>query len=961
MTDDTRVPDPGNDETTPGPAPVGASGEWANPYAPAEGQFIGAYKLLGRIGAGGMGDVWRAERRDGFRQAVALKLLSVERIDRPESRARFEREREILASLSHPNVARILDGGVHFGRPWFAMELVPGGMPITEYCDSRELPTDERLRLFREVCEALKHAHLKAVVHRDLKPSNVLVGPPEPGGRAQVKVIDFGIAKLLGPGDDGRSAVSREHFAIGTLEYMPPEQADPGPGRTVDTRADVYSLGVILYELLAGVKPFDIDGRMLQRAREIILHEEPPTPSARLSTVTRDSEAATRISRSRCERIEALIGRLRSELEWIPLMAMRKDPARRYETVKDLAADVDSYLAGRPLIAAPESRWYLARKFVARHRPSVAGTVAAAVGLVAAAAVASALLVARGRALDAAEERELELMEVLEFQARALAVESKPAGPQATYEGIAAELALQAEERMRGLGIEGAERAERMTALRTELGLLNGAEALRVLTRSAVVKPAVDGIDALEGPDRFRERVRALLLMSYGQGEWALGFEQDAGSRFREAASINAENLGEDADRTLWARSWATRSDPETGRPDLKDAASAARILDDDYSRRFGRDSAKRATALRLRRDLDGLLPGGLPIAVELAKRIAEQSRVGADPWLATDDRLALGELLAASGDPQGAEAELEAVRRAVGRPGAPAELRAHALMALGMVRARDAATAEDGIALLREAVAAAEGSLGDGHRTAFLARSELASGLQLARPDDPDATAEAEGLRRRSIDIERRTKSAPRWLSIDRVNMAVSDATKGYREADAARARALAEESRAALDAVRDRFGRESDTALRAQRAVAVNLALLRDFDGAHALLREAVSTRARLQESPGTMEMLTLAFERGRALRALGRVVEARAVLEDAQEAARRERPATSESRWLVATLLLSVLEESGADEARVDSQRREVAALRAAVDAMDPEKKSHGCSDWRDEPWPDPPTPR
>ena len=336
------------------------------------GALVGPYKLIRFIDAGGMGEVWLAERRDTFRQKVALKLLAPSsRVSPREAIARFEQEREVLASLSHEHVAKIHDGGIHGGRPWFAMEFVDGE-PITDFCDRTGLGIRERLVLFRQVCDAVIHAHRRGVIHRDIKPSNILVGMGT-GSTPKAKVIDFGIAKALAQRLTDRTAITVEHRPIGTYEYMSPEQADPG-GRDIDIRTDVYSLGVVLYELLSGVRPFDLEKRADAEKLRIIREDDAPTPSLRLSTASaRDSGTAERISKARREEIQQLVRALRSELEWIPLMAIRKDRERRYRSVEELSEDVGRYLDRKPLVAAPESMPYRVRKYVGRNKALVAG------------------------------------------------------------------------------------------------------------------------------------------------------------------------------------------------------------------------------------------------------------------------------------------------------------------------------------------------------------------------------------------------------------------------------------------------------------------------------------------------------------------------------------------------------------------------------------------------------------
>jgi serine/threonine protein kinase len=912
-------------------------------HAIAPGAVIGPYTLIRFVSEGGMGEVWQAERRDTFRQRVALKFMTTSSASPREALARFEQEREVLAALEHPNIAKIFDGGLHHGRPWFAMEYVDGE-PITEFCDrgpGRDLT--ERLALFRQVCDAVTHAHRRGIIHRDLKPSNILVGMGT-GDTPVVKVIDFGIAKAMSGRLTDRTSITLEHRPIGTFEYMSPEQADPG-GRDIDTRTDVYSLGVVLYELLAGVKPFDLQRRAEEEARRIVIEEDAPTPSTRLSTVaTRDSGTAQRISRGRREQIQALIGRLRNELEWIPLMAIRKDRERRYASPEDLARDIENYVQGRPLVAAPESPWYRARKFGRRHRRALSAAAVTLAALVATTTAVSLALVERTRALALAQEREAELMGVLDFQTKAL---SRPQASEAAGQAVIKEILEQADRRMRDAGTADADRTRRVQALRDELRSINAAEVLRRSTHEGVIVPAIRSIEASSG---VRDQLRSLLLMSLGQSQWALGFEPEARAWFVEARRINERLYGIDGDRTLWSRLWVASSDPDpvAGRAEAE-AVEAERLA------RFGAGSPQRLEALRLRRDLDALLPGGREPAIALARELHALSRAG-DPASreAIDDAIALGEMLRADGSPEEARQVLSGAAASLAGPSAPRDLRARALLSLGAVLARSTKDdeVERGIALLREANALAAEAWGIGHPLAFQARGDLAACLVLAEGDDPASMKEAVRLIDESIEIDRRMGLGLKTLPGDQSNLATILAVAALEQSDAAAlsgARAAAVRS---LEAARDRLGPTSDQTLQIARATAVTMALAGgDLREAERLLRETIGARARGGESPGTVEMLTLAFELARNLRAQQRTADAVAVMDAAERSATGERPTDSESRWLVSTLLLSLLEESEADAGRIEAQRAEVATLRAAAVA----NQRHACEDWRNLPWP------
>ncbi len=338
---------------------------------------IGPYHILERIGGGGMGEVFKAERRVPMRQLVAIKIIKLG-FDSQEVLARFESERQALARMDHPHIAKVLDAGsTDTGRSYFVMEYV-AGVPINKFCDDNKLTIKDRLLLFVQVCEAIAHAHTKAIIHRDIKAANVVAYLRD--GKPTAKVIDFGIAKALTADRLTDATFNTElGHVIGTYETMSPEQADGSPD--IDTRTDVYSLGVLLYELLAGTMPFDHDSLAHAAENEIkrIIREvEPPRPSTKLTSL---GGTATRIASLRRAQLDVLCKELRSELEWIPLKAMRKERDRRYSSAQQLADDIENYLQHRPLVAGPESQVYRLRKFAKRHRASLAAAAIVLLGV----------------------------------------------------------------------------------------------------------------------------------------------------------------------------------------------------------------------------------------------------------------------------------------------------------------------------------------------------------------------------------------------------------------------------------------------------------------------------------------------------------------------------------------------------------------------------------------------------
>ena len=493
----------------------------------AVGQTISRYKLLEKIGEGGCGVVYVAEQNEPIRRRVALKVIKLG-MDTKEVVARFEAERQALAMMDHPNIAKVFDAGTtENGRPYFVMELVRG-IRITDYCDQNQLPTNARIDLFAKVCHAVQHAHQKGIIHRDLKPSNILVtlhdGVPVP------KVIDFGIAKATEGRLTDATVYTQLHEFIGTPAYMSPEQAEMS-GLDIDTRSDIYSLGVLLYELLTGQTPFDAKELVkegLDAIRRTIREVEPPRPSARLSTLKGD--ALTAAAKRHGTQSPHLLHLIRGDLDWIVMKCLEKDRTRRYETANGLAMDLKRFLEKEPVLACPPSAAYRAQKAWQRHRTAFAAAALAILVLVAAAGISSWQAVRASRAEALARRRLAESEAISKFLVEVF--ESPDPARGARTITVAETLAAAARKLEADLAAEPARRAtlqETLASSYAKLGLHREAIPLREKIR--------DYLLAASGPrDPHTLKAEHNLAVSYnnaGRYADALKLQQDALPLFR--------------------------------------------------------------------------------------------------------------------------------------------------------------------------------------------------------------------------------------------------------------------------------------------------------------------------------------------------------------------------------------------------------------------------------------------
>lgn len=498
------------------------------------GGSIGPYRILQTLGEGGFGTVYEADQEHPVKRRVALKVIKLG-MDTREVIARFDAERQALALMDHPHIAHVLDAGMTAsGRPYFVMELVRG-VPITTWCDRHKLTIERRLELFEQVCHAVQHAHTKGVIHRDLKPSNVLVHAQE--DLPVAKVIDFGIAKAISGRLTDKTLYTAQQQMIGTPLYMSPEQAEGSAD--IDTRSDIYSLGVMLYELLTGTTPFELSSRNQTPEREIqriICEVEPPAPSACLTA--RDADAASVASLRRVD-ARTLGSALRGELDWIVMKAIDKERTRRYETANALALDIRRHLSGLPVLAAPPSRLYRMRKFVRRHRVWVSASLLAASALLAG-------VIGFAWQARIASQRAAELEQVASFQAEML----DQVDPSAAGAALAADLRTRLSRALAAEGLDEPTRARMTREFDTLWQRINATDAARELIDATILRPAAQ---AVASQFAGQPLIAATLDQALAQRYRAIGLYEAALPLQQRALDTRRRELGDEDPETLKA------------------------------------------------------------------------------------------------------------------------------------------------------------------------------------------------------------------------------------------------------------------------------------------------------------------------------------------------------------------------------------------------------------------------
>jgi eukaryotic-like serine/threonine-protein kinase len=876
-----------------------------DPHAPGAARFaeeragdvIDRFRLLERIGEGGFGTVWVAEQREPVQRRVALKIIKAG-MDTRQVVARFEQERQALAVMDHPSIAKVFDAGATVtGRPYFVMELCKG-QPISVYCDAQQLSIRERLELFAQVCAGVQHAHTKGVIHRDLKPSNILVMTQD--GRPTAKIIDFGIAKATGERLTERTLFTEHRQLIGTPEYMSPEQAEGS--LDIDTRTDVYSLGVLLYELLIGSTPFD--GKELRSAaygeiQRIIREVDPPRPSTRLAQHTaRLSEIAAR----RRTAPERLNGAVRGELDWIAMKALEKDRARRYESASDLAQDVRRYLNGEAVLAAPPGAIYRARKFVRRHKAGV--TLVSAVGVALMAGMAGFAWQAgeasreRDRAVRAEAEARVradEAQKVADFQGAMLS----QVDPSAAGIRLTGDVRARLESALAATGTADDERARTLEAFASAWARINATDAAMELIDGAILRPASQAIDT-----QFRDQpiVAARLRRVLGERYVDLGRYDAAWSLQSRAIETLRSRLGDEDPETLAGVTSMSRLRSRKGELDGLDAT--LRATADAQQRVSGRDDPARLETLSTLGEVL-LLQGKATEAEPVLRECLEARRelLGDDDVLTMESIANMAYALRvqakyAEAEPLEREA-LERRRRVLG------EDHPHTLGSLNNLGALLFQTQRLGEAeaAFRDVTARRRKVLGDAHPDTLQSLGNLSTTLTVM--GKPEA---AEALARETLDL------LTRGLGADHPHTLNAQAELGVLLVNLGRAAEAEQHCRIALEGRLRTLGPKHPSSLASMNVMSYVLRHQGKHAEAEPFLRQALEASEALLGADHP-DRLVFLINMGSLQMTLGQPEQAQATLRDALERATRTLGDAHPSTVAARRQLASVLLESGA----------------------------------------------
>ncbi|MEO8160142.1 MAG: tetratricopeptide repeat protein [Arenimonas sp.] len=864
---------------------------WEGPRSEGPGGQIGPYRIVSRLGEGGFGVVFEAEQEQPVKRRVALKVIKLG-MDTREVIARFEAERQALAMMDHPHIARVLDAGATAsGRPYFVMELVQGE-PIAAFCDHARLSVRDRLALFDQVCTAVQHAHTKGVIHRDLKPSNVLVSLQD--GQPFTKVIDFGIAKATSGKLTDLSLHTGIDQVIGTPLYMSPEQA--AGSADIDTRTDVYSLGVILYELLTGSTPVQastLRSALFSEIQRLVCEVEPPRPSQRLS---HEGNTLSGVAERRASEPRRLVRTVAGELDWIVMKALEKERGRRYETANGLAMDLRRYLAAEPVLAAPPSTSYRMRKFIRRNKGAVAtGSLVAASLLVGIVAFATQARIAQKRAA--------ELEQVSQFQAQMLA----QVDPTAAGEGLSADVHAQLAAALKPAGAQGASQLAAFDALWQQV---NPTDLATHLLDESILKPAVSAIDAqFKAQPKVDAALRQVLAARYID----LGLYEAATPLQAAALATRRRELGVDDPATL--DSLDTQGELLL---DQGDFAGAARTFGDELARRRrvqGNDHPETQTALSnlavafMQMDKNAEAEPLLREALQSCRRT-----LGDDHVDTLSSILNLSVLLQRMRQLPEAEAlAREAVERSKRTLGPDDQ---NTLISLGnlatlLVREQKRVAAEP---VLRESLAALRRVMGENHPRTLVSLNNLGQLLAGLRRYD-----EAEALLRDAYERSRRTQGEEAPMSRDALN---NLATVLVEEGKLEQAEPLV---RASLELRRRVLGPDALDTLTSITVLGEWLeASHRHQQVLDLLLPLASDIRAKLENQQGTLALFLLSL--GNAHAGLGQHAQAEKALLEARERLVAISPDDPDARDAAAALArLYIAWEQAQPRAGHDAQAR------------------------------------